>query len=115
MYKRQFPDWSVRRAFTSQIIIDRVKERDGVEIDNVKAALDRAVENGVKTLVVQPTHLMDGLESVSYTHLDVYKRQGLGLAGGRGDTPSQPAWKNRHIHGLTSRTWLPAAPAAGPG
>ena len=57
-----FPDWSVRRAFTSQIIIDRVKERDGVEIDNVKAALDRAVENGVKTLVVQPTHLMDGLE-----------------------------------------------------
>ena len=52
----------MRRAFTSQIIIDRVKERDGVEIDNVKAALDRAVENGVKTLVVQPTHLMDGLE-----------------------------------------------------
>ena len=61
-----FPDWSVRRAFTSQIIIDRVRERDGVEIDNVKAALDRAVDNGVKTLVVQPTHLMDGLE---YTDL----------------------------------------------
>ena len=52
-----FPDWLVRRAFTSQIIIDRVRERDGVEIDNVKAALDRAVDNGVKTLVVQPTHL----------------------------------------------------------
>lgn len=61
-----FPDWSVRRAFTSQIIIDRVRDRDGVEIDNVKAALDRAVNNGVKTLVVQPTHLMDGLE---YTDL----------------------------------------------
>ena len=61
-----FPDWSVRRAFTSQIIIDRVRDRDGVEIDNVKAALDRAVDNGVKTLVVQPTHLMDGLE---YTDL----------------------------------------------
>ena len=61
-----FPDWLVRRAFTSQIIIDRVRERDGVEIDNVKAALDRAVDNGVKTLVVQPTHLMDGLE---YTDL----------------------------------------------
>ena len=57
-----FPDWSVRRAFTSQIIIDRVRERDGVEIDNVKAALDRAVDNGVKTLVVQPTHLMHGAE-----------------------------------------------------
>lgn len=57
-----FPDWSVRRAFTSQIIIDHVKSRDGVQIDNVTAALDRAVANGVKTLVVQPTHLMHGFE-----------------------------------------------------
>ena len=58
----QFPDWSVRRAFTSQIIIDHVKSRDGVSIDNVKEALDRAADNGVKELVVQPTHLMNGLE-----------------------------------------------------
>lgn len=57
-----FPDWSVRRGFTSQIIIDHVKSRDGVTIDNVGEALDRAVDNGVKTLVIQPTHLMDGLE-----------------------------------------------------
>lgn len=57
-----YPDWSVRRAFTSQIIIDHVKERDGEAIDNVKEALDRAVDNGVKELVIQPTHLMDGFE-----------------------------------------------------
>jgi len=57
-----FPDWSVRRAFTSQIIIDHVKARDGEVIDNVHEALERAVENGVKTLVVQPTHLMHGFE-----------------------------------------------------
>ena len=57
-----FPDWSVRRAFTSQIIIDHVERRDGEVIDNVKEALDRAAENGVKTLVVQPTHLMSGFE-----------------------------------------------------
>ena len=57
-----FPDYSVRRAFTSQIIIDHVKDRDGVTIDNVEQALERAVNNGVKTLVVQPTHLMNGLE-----------------------------------------------------
>ncbi|MBQ9661657.1 MAG: sirohydrochlorin cobaltochelatase [Oscillospiraceae bacterium] len=61
-----FPDWSVRRAFTSQIIIDHVKARDGEVIDNVTEALDRAIENGVKTLVVQPTHLMHGYE---YTDL----------------------------------------------
>lgn len=57
-----FPDYSVRRGFTSQIIIDRVKSRDNVTIDNVGEALDRAVDNGVKKLVIQPTHLMNGLE-----------------------------------------------------
>ena len=57
-----FPDFSVRRAFTSPIIIDHVFQRDGEGIDNVTQALDRAVENGVKTLVVQPTHLMSGYE-----------------------------------------------------
>ena len=56
------PDYAVRRGFTSQIIIDHVAKRDNVKIDNVKEALDRAVANGVKTLVVQPTHLMNGLE-----------------------------------------------------
>ena len=57
-----FPDWSVRRAFTSQIIIDHVASRDGENIDNVHDALERAIANGVKTLVVQTTHLMDGFE-----------------------------------------------------
>ena len=57
-----FPELSVRRGFTSQIIIDHVNKRDGEKIDNVTEALDRAVDNGVKTLVVQPTHLMNGLE-----------------------------------------------------
>ena len=57
-----FPDYSVRRAFTSQIIIDHVKKRDNVTIDNMTEALDRAEKNGVKRLVIQPTHLMDGLE-----------------------------------------------------
>ena len=61
-----FPAWSVRRGFTSQIIIDHVLSRDGEVIDNVTQALDRAIDNGVKTLVVQPTHLMNGFE---YTDL----------------------------------------------
>lgn len=60
--EKNFSDYSVRRGFTSQIIIDHVKKRDNVAIDNVKEALDRAVDNGVKTLVIQPTHLMNGLE-----------------------------------------------------
>lgn len=56
------PDWSVRRAFTAQIIINHVQARDGEFIDNMDQALERAVENGVKNLVVQPTHLMHGAE-----------------------------------------------------
>ena len=57
-----YPDWSVRRAFTAQIIINHIQARDGEKIDNMPQALDRAVANGVKTLVVQPTHLMHGAE-----------------------------------------------------
>ena len=56
------PDWSVRRAFTAQIIINHVQARDGEKIDNMDQALERAVKNGVKKLVVQPTHLMHGAE-----------------------------------------------------
>ena len=56
------PDWSVRRAFTAQIIINHVQARDGEKIDNMDQALQRAVDNGVKNLVVQPTHLMHGAE-----------------------------------------------------
>ncbi len=56
------PDWSVRRAFTSQIIINHVQARDNEKIDNMEQALDRAVANGVKKLIVQPTHLMHGAE-----------------------------------------------------
>ena len=57
-----YPDWSVRRAFTAQIIINHIYARDGEKIDNVEQALKRAEDNGVKNLVVQPTHLMHGAE-----------------------------------------------------
>ena len=57
-----YPDWSVRRAFTAQIIINHVQTRDGEKIDNMQQAMDRAVANGVKNLIVQPTHLMHGAE-----------------------------------------------------
>ena len=57
-----YPDWSVRRAFTAQIIINHVQARDGEKIDNMEQALERAVDNGVKNLVIQPTHLMHGAE-----------------------------------------------------
>ena len=57
-----YPDRSVRRAFTAQIFINHVQARDDEKIDNMDQALERAVDNGVKNLVVQPTHLMHGAE-----------------------------------------------------
>ena len=57
-----FPDYSVRRGFTANIVIDHVQRRDGILIDDLNAALQRAADNGVKNLVIQPTHLMNGLE-----------------------------------------------------
>ena len=81
--EQAFPDWSVRRAFTSQIIIDHVKSRDGEVIDNVTEALERAVNNGVKELLVVPTHLMDGYEyndiiSEVVTYADAFEKIKIG-------------------------------------
>ncbi len=60
--QQAFPEYEVRRAFTSQIIIDKLKERDGLSIDNVTEAMDRLVADGVREVVVQPTHVMSGYE-----------------------------------------------------
>ena len=69
-----YPDWSVRRAFTAQIIINHVQARDGEKIDNVDQALERAVKNGVKQLIIQPTHLMHGAEYKELTEaVESYK------------------------------------------
>lgn len=57
-----YPDYEVRRAFTSQIIIDKLKDRDNLVIDNVAEAMDRLVADGVKEVVIQPTHVMSGFE-----------------------------------------------------
>lgn len=71
-----FPEYEVRRAFTSQIIIDKLAQRDGLVIDNVEEALDRAAADGITTLVVQPTHLMKGYEYTDLADaLEDYKAQ----------------------------------------
>ena len=81
--REKFPDYDVRRAFTSQIIIDKLKERDGVVIDNVEEALDRLVADKMQEIVVQPTHLMNGYEyddlaKALESHKDKFKKVALG-------------------------------------
>lgn len=55
-------DWSVRRCFASQMVINIIEKREGLVIDSIRTALERAASEGIKNLVVQPTHLMKGLE-----------------------------------------------------
>ena len=57
-----FSDYDVRRAFTSQMVINILKKRDDLAIDNVKEALERALDDGIKNVIIQPTHIMDGTE-----------------------------------------------------
>lgn len=69
-----YPDWEVRRAFTSQIIIDKLSTRDGLEIDNVDAAMKRLIDDGIKEVIVQPTHVMPGYEySDLMEEVDAYR------------------------------------------
>ena len=57
-----FPDYEMRRAFTSQMVINILKKRDDLAIDNVEEALERALDDGVNTVIIQPTHIMNGTE-----------------------------------------------------
>ncbi len=57
-----FPDYDQRRAFTSQTIIDKIAKRDNEKIDNVKEAMEKLIDEGYGSLIVQPTHVMNGEE-----------------------------------------------------
>ncbi len=62
LFSEVFPGWEVRRAFTSKMIIKKLKERDGEVVDYIDGALDRLIADGFDTVVVQPTHIMNGTE-----------------------------------------------------
>lgn len=103
--EKAFPDYSVRRGFTAQIVIDHIQRRDGEVIDNVGQALDRAADNGVKTLIVQPTHLMNGFEYNDVVdevaqYADAFDRIIMGA-------PCSPPMR---ISGLLPRPWWMSPP-----
>lgn len=90
-----YPQYDVRRAFTSQIIIDKLAERDNLTIDNVQEALDRAVADGIKNLIVQPTHLMSGYEYTDLKdELEDYKDQFTSIKLGAPLLTSQEDYQN---------------------
>ena len=57
-----YPGWPVYRAFTSGMILKKLRQRDGVEIDNVAQAMARLEREGYTQVAVQSTHVMHGEE-----------------------------------------------------
>ena len=57
-----FPEYEGRRAFTSGMILKKLRERDGISLDSVPEAMERLVREGVQQVVVQPTYVMNGHE-----------------------------------------------------
>ncbi len=60
---RQFPEWSVYRAFTSRMIVRKLKQTENMEIDTVEEALRRMAADGISEVIVQPTHIINGIEN----------------------------------------------------
>lgn len=61
-FRRAFPEYTIRRAFTSKMIIKKLRERDGIEVDTVAQALEKLAAEGYSTVICQPTHVMGGFE-----------------------------------------------------
>lgn len=59
--RRAFPEWEVRRAFTSRIIMRKMKAR-GEAVDSETEALERLRADGFDSIVVAPTHIIPGEE-----------------------------------------------------
>lgn len=78
-----YPDWEVRRAFTAQTVIDILDDRDSIDTDNVTEAMEKLVNDGVKKVVIQPTHVMNGAEYDDViAEIAPYKDQFEGFAVG---------------------------------
>ncbi|MCD7954403.1 MAG: sirohydrochlorin cobaltochelatase [Lachnospiraceae bacterium] len=61
--RERFPAWKVYRAWTSGMIRQKIEKRDGIKIPDVKRALIQMAADGMTEVVVQPTHVLNGIEN----------------------------------------------------
>ena len=61
--QKAYPDDKVYRAWTSKMIIKKIWNRDGVKIFNVKEAMEQMKAEGITNVLVQPTHVINGIEN----------------------------------------------------
>ena len=61
--RNAFQDHRIYRAWTSKFIISILKKRDNYTVPTVKEALEQMITDGIREVVVQPTHILDGIEN----------------------------------------------------
>lgn len=81
--RETFPEYAVYRAFTSQMVINKLAKKENLTINNVKAAMERMAEEGIETVVAQPTHVINGIEkekmmNVLMAYTDRFRRIRVG-------------------------------------
>jgi sirohydrochlorin cobaltochelatase len=60
--RKALPEYEFRRAFTSPTIRRILKNRDGIEVDDVVGALEKLSAEGYRSVILQPTHVIRGFE-----------------------------------------------------
>lgn len=58
----EFKEYKVYRAFTSKIILRKLKKQ-GLHVNNVIEAMEQIKKDGIEQLIVQPTHMIHGIEN----------------------------------------------------
>ena len=61
--KKAYPDHTIYRAWTSKIILNKLKQRDQIHYDTVTEAFERMKRDGITDVIVQPTHVINGIEN----------------------------------------------------
>ncbi len=62
-FQNAFPDYSLYRAWTSKMIIKKLKSRDNIHVNTVKEAMEQMRADGITDVLVQPTHVINGIEN----------------------------------------------------
>ena len=58
-----YPDYKLYRAWTSKMILAKLKKRDNLHINNVKEAMEEMIADGITDVIIQPTHVINGIEN----------------------------------------------------
>lgn len=81
--REEFPECKVYRAFTSGMILRKLERTEQLKIDTVEEALKRIASDGYEEVIVQPTHIINGIENdrmmeVLMEHMGLFRKISVG-------------------------------------